>query len=83
MTGIWRDGLKNGDVTIEYQNGDRFQGFCLDDRIVGEGELVCKNGFVYKGQWKDNLVACLFFYFLIYTDLYNLGKVHHLDNSTI
>ena len=74
MTGIWRDGLKNGDVTIEYHNGDRFQGFCLDDRIVGEGELVCKNGFVYKGQWKDNLVGFFFYFFFINGKLFTAIK---------
>ena len=29
----------------------------MDDKIAGEGELICKNGYVYKGQWKDNLVS--------------------------
>ena len=78
MTGTWKDGVKNGDVIIEYHNGDRFHGFCFDDKIAGEGELVCKNGYKYKGQWKDNLVriyGCSFSYRL------NLLKILELNFS--
>ena len=45
--------MKN--VTLEYNNGDKYEGGWSDDQKNGRGTLFYKNGGKYVGEWVNNL----------------------------
>ena len=53
--GQWKDGNKDGEGTLQYANGDRYEGMWRKDAAHGRGTLQYTTGDVYEGDWKDNL----------------------------
>ena len=45
---------KNGFGVVKYAaNGDRFEGYFLNDKKHGKGVYTYSNGYSYEGQWKE------------------------------
>lgn len=42
--------------TIDFKNGDHFEGDFDHNEIHGDGELICDNGLIYKGKWEQSKV---------------------------
>ncbi len=53
--GQWKDGNKDGEGTLQYANGDRYEGMWRKDAAHGRGTFQYTTGDVYEGDWKDNL----------------------------
>lgn len=45
------NGLKDGQGTYRYYNGDKYTGQWREDKKQGEGTLEMSTGDVYKGGW--------------------------------
>lgn len=45
------NGLKDGQGTYRYYNGDKYTGQWRKDKKQGEGTLEMSTGDVYKGGW--------------------------------
>lgn len=50
--GEFKDGLKQGQGTYEWQNGDRYEGTFVADRADGRGKYQFANGDTYEGEVK-------------------------------
>ena len=42
-----------GSITINYPNGDHYEGETKDGKRHGKGTMIYSNGDRYEGQWKD------------------------------
>ncbi len=51
-SGVYKDGLKQGEGTYNYFNGSKFEGSWENDTINGPGVLQEANGQLIKGTWK-------------------------------
>ncbi|WP_372367721.1 protein kinase [Candidatus Uabimicrobium sp. HlEnr_7] len=52
--GEWYDGLPHGQGTLEWINGDKYQGEIKNGKRSGRGHMVLSCNSEYLGQWKDN-----------------------------
>ena len=55
--GEFADGLKQGEGTYIWENGDRFQGHFASDRPDGRGRYQFANGDAYDGEVKLGIIA--------------------------
>ncbi len=46
-------GLKCGEGLLLFPNGDRYEGYFLDDKFEGEGTLTLQSGEIKTGLWMD------------------------------
>jgi hypothetical protein len=51
--GLFKMGLKCGEGLLLMQNGDRYEGFFLDDKFEGEGTMIFSTGEKKMGLWMD------------------------------
>jgi N-acetylmuramoyl-L-alanine amidase len=52
--GQWKYGKKNGQGSMDYSNGDYFNGdFKDDNEWIGQGKLTQSDGSTYKGEFKN------------------------------
>lgn len=68
--GEWNKGVREGNGTIEYTNGDTLTGIFKDDKVV-EADLVCKSGMTYSGNspiisCKNSFICSVFFFKFIF-----------------
>ena len=65
--GEFKSGKKEGKVNkfiysiniqgiLRWPNGDQYIGEFTNDKMDGEGRLVCTNGNTYVGMWRNNFV---------------------------
>lgn len=52
-TGQCRAGVPQGEGTVVFANGDRYQGNFTAGKIEGRGTWTSAKGGVYSGQWRD------------------------------
>lgn len=52
--GAMRDGDFNGQGTLTYPNGTRYEGEFVDGKFNGQGTITFANGNRYEGEWVDN-----------------------------
>ena len=55
--GEFKDGLKHGTGTYEWDNGDRYEGDFAEDRPNGKGKYQFANGDHYEGEVKAGVVS--------------------------
>ena len=51
--GEWRDGLKNGQGTLTYHDGEKYLGEHKSGEFHGQGTYTWTNGQKYEGEFKD------------------------------
>jgi hypothetical protein len=51
---MWKDGLRTGQGTMRYGNGDEYVGEWLDDERIGRGSYKWKDGSELHGMWSGN-----------------------------
>ena len=51
--GEWRDGLKNGQGTLTYHDGEKYLGEHKSGEFHGQGTYTWNNGQKYEGEFKD------------------------------
>ena len=49
-----KDGLRYGYGITMWPNGEKHDGYWIDDEAHGRGKFFFKNGAVYDGEWKNN-----------------------------
>ena len=49
-----RHGKANGQGTMTYVNGDKYEGQFTDDKANGHGTYLYANGDTYEGEFKDD-----------------------------
>ena len=49
--GEWRCDKMNGFGVHKYANGDRHEGFRLNDKKHGRGKIISKDGIVQESEW--------------------------------
>ena len=54
--GDWNDGLKQGEGTYTWENGDRYQGHFAADRPDGKGKYQFGNGDAYEGEVQAGVI---------------------------
>jgi hypothetical protein len=54
--GEWAEGLKQGDGTYVWENGDRYQGHFSADRPDGRGRYQFANGDAYEGEVQAGVI---------------------------
>ena len=54
--GEWNDGLKQGEGTYVWENGDRYQGHFAADRPDGKGRYQFGNGDAYEGEVQAGVI---------------------------
>ena len=54
--GDFNEGLKQGDGTYTWENGDRYQGHFANDRPDGKGRYQFANGDVYEGEVQSGVI---------------------------
>ena len=54
--GEWADGLKQGEGTYVWENGDRYQGHFSADRPDGKGKYQFGNGDAYEGEVQAGVI---------------------------
>ncbi|CAF1516802.1 unnamed protein product [Adineta steineri] len=52
--GEMKDGKKHGKGHINFANGDKYIGICVEDMRTGQGVAIYAAGDRYEGQFKDN-----------------------------
>ncbi len=55
--GEFSDGLKHGEGTYAWENGDRYQGHFANDRPDGRGRYQFSNGDAYEGEVKMGVIV--------------------------
>jgi hypothetical protein len=55
--GHFSDDKKNGQGTLFFINGERFEGNFVDDSVEGSGVFHCRNGASVVGVWRGNLMV--------------------------
>ncbi len=55
--GDFADGLKQGDGTYQWENGDRYQGHFAADRPDGKGRYLFANGDSYEGEVQMGVIV--------------------------
>ncbi|MFC3932250.1 MORN repeat-containing protein [Streptococcus dentapri] len=50
-TGIVKNNKMNGQGTLTYKNGDKYQGNFSDGQFDGQGTFTSKDGWTYKGDF--------------------------------
>jgi hypothetical protein len=55
--GEWAEGLKQGDGTYVWENGDRYQGHFSADRPDGKGKYQFANGDSYEGEVHAGVIS--------------------------
>tara|TARA_B100001142_G_scaffold72175_1_gene72910 strand:- start:11189 stop:13153 length:1965 start_codon:yes stop_codon:yes gene_type:complete len=58
--GEWKDGVKSGDFTVKYGNGDFYKGSLEKDTLHGYGVYTFASGTCFRGTWKDGERSGLF-----------------------
>lgn len=53
-TGNYANGMKNGQGTYEWDNGDKYVGNWINDSICGQGTYYWHTGEVYVGEWYND-----------------------------
>ncbi len=53
--GQWKAGLKDGQCTVKYPNGDLYTGQFKSDARDGNGTYTWANGNVYIGEWSNDI----------------------------
>lgn len=51
-----KNGLRHGQGSFQYANGDHYEGNWKENLYHGEGRLVLENGDLYQGKWKKGLL---------------------------
>ena len=49
-------GFMNGEGTIAFVNGDRYEGGIVDNRKQGRGTFIWPNGQRYEGEWVNDTI---------------------------
>ena len=50
----FKDGIRHGEGTITFANGDEYDGQWKDDKMHGEGTFTWTNGTVeHQGEWAN------------------------------
>ena len=54
--GEFSEGKKDGNGSIVYKNGTRYEGSFKNDRHNGYGKLIQLDGEIFKGEWKNGKI---------------------------
>ena len=54
FVGFWKNGLKSGQGSYTWADGDKYEGEWKDDKKHGHGTKTWTSGSKYVGEWKDD-----------------------------